>query len=79
MTILIIPKIHCRKLLQNVQVSLCYVFSSCTYLPVVYPVVFFSLESLRTKIGGPVSLGTILNNALKYNQFGLSGNFRKNI
>ena len=41
MTILIIPKIHCRKLLQNVRVLLCYVFSNSTYLPVVYPLVFF--------------------------------------
>ena len=72
MTILIIPKIHCRKLLQNVQVSLRYVFSNSTYLPVVYPLVFFSLESLQTKIGGPISLSTILNNALKYHKFGLS-------
>ena len=79
MTILIIPKIFCRKLLQNVRVLLRYVFSNSTYLPVVYPLVFFSLESLQSKIGGPVSSGTILNNALKYNKFGLSGNFRKNI
>ena len=78
MTILIIPKIHCRKLLQNVRVSLRYVFSNCTYLSVVYPLVSFLLESLQTKIGGPVSSGTILNNALKYNQFGFSGYIGKN-
>ena len=79
MTILIIPKIHCRKLLQNYEFR--YVMYSQTvhiYLWYIH-LYLFLLESLQTKIGGLVSSGTISNNTLKYHKFGLSGNFGKNI
>ena len=77
MTILIIPKILCRKVLQMYNFRH-IMYSQTVHFYLWYIHIFFLLESLQTKIGGPVSSGTILNNALKYNQIGLSGYIGKN-
>ena len=46
----------------------------CLNLPVVYPLVFLSLDSHQTNFGGNVSSVTILNNDLKYHKIGYNGN-----